>query len=224
MFSTVNNYVIITENATVSGTFTSWTATINIGVYGTRTPDVRTLTQTVPAYVVQTLQGADLPSGKYLILTGPTTFTTTATILPNEAGYFYDVKAPSSATQCYPISAYIETGTARQVTYAMQQVYTTASNAPPETIWVTSTELLGPEYGKSPHGMEPGQYCGGVCGFCELFYPDVSVFYWPVPSPNTACLTSTASAQSSLNARALYASPRGLPGNDSILVSDGFTL
>ena len=224
--STFNDFDIITETFTVNDSVTRRIATINIGDYAGFTPYEVTLTETVAAYVVETLQGAGISDGEYLTLIGPTTFTSTVTVASGQAPYYYDARPPSSATQCYPTSVSIETGTARQVTYATQEILTAASDAPAKTIWKTSTELLGPAYNEDPVGMEPGQFCGGLCGFCNLYYPTVSVYYWPVPSPNTACLTSSTAAPSypGLNARVLHPHPRSLANNDSILVSNGIRL
>ncbi|MCJ1318272.1 hypothetical protein MMC15_003600 [Xylographa vitiligo] len=38
--------------------------------------------------------------------------------------------------------------------------------------------------------LAPGDRCGGSCGHCELYFPEVNVYYWPPASANTACLTT----------------------------------
>ena len=93
--STFNDYDIITETFTVNGSATRRMATINIGAYVGFTTYEVTLTETVAAYVVETLQGAGLSDGEYLTLTGPTTFTSTVTVASGQLDYYYDVK-PSS--------------------------------------------------------------------------------------------------------------------------------
>ena len=146
------------------------------------------------------------------------------------------------------------TGTERYLTYAQQLTvitpgdvltsftFTSGSYSPiydtksvATTIVSTITTLLGPGPDTDPNGAVPGEICGGVCGACNIFFPSVSVYYWPVTSQNTACLAGNSAAASSaavsLTARAVDAYPRGLEahpralnGNESILVLDGFTL
>lgn len=86
-------------------------------------------------------------------------------------------------------------------------------------------------------GAPPGMMCGGACGLCEIIFPTAYVYYWPIVSPNTACLASTASNCSTpvtkrevydLPAGKIVAEPRslaGLPDSVSTIVnSNGFTL
>ena len=87
-------------------------------------------------------------------------------------------------------------------------------------------------------GYAPGVICGGLCGDCKVFFPEVFVYYWPVASPNTACLDSTTQASAitaapavpsgSVLARNIPVQARGLSGvsgSDGTLVnSNGFTL
>lgn len=154
---------------------------------------------------------------------------------------------PTSATQCYGTGVTTEPG--RYVTYAEEvtlitgpetvtqtsydisghTTYITNTYTAPTTIFTTLTTILGPPPDTDPNGALPGAVCGGICGACALYYPTVNVYYWPVASPNTACLvgSTTEAAPASVIARDIHgyqAVPRQLSGNASTLVSDGFTL
>ena len=76
----------------------------------------------------------------------------------------------------------------------------------------------------------PGMSCEELCGYCRLFFPSVSVFYWPVPDASTACLASsnstpsTASVQnSSVTVHARSPDDNG-SGPSTIVNEAGFTL
>ena len=110
----------------------------------------------------------------------------------------------------------------------------------PTTIWTTfGAEINRFEYPDSlpghgnPDQPDPAVACGGLCGLCELLFPTVHVYYWPVPFPNTACLTTqdVATVGSNQTYSTTYTAaiqPRGLSkitDTESTLVnSEGFTL
>ena len=105
----------------------------------------------------------------------------------------------------------------------------------PTTVYCTMTDhLVAPQFVGGPlynPPKPPGQRCGGQCGSCMLFYPLVTVHYWPVSDANTACLSashnsSTLLALDTSTASGLTVRRRGiseLPAGVSTLVSDGFT-
>ena len=87
-------------------------------------------------------------------------------------------------------------------------------------------------------GCAAGVICGGDCGSCKVFFPEVFVYYWPVPSPNTACLSpatqpspitaATAIPSGGVSARNIPVQARGLSGvsgsGGTLVNSNGFTL
>ena len=85
-----------------------------------------------------------------------------------------------------------------------------------------------------PLPPDPAVVCFGACGRCEILFPTVHVYYWPVPSPNTACLTAQYAATAAVSQAnlsiytAAAVQPRGLSkltDTVSTLVNpDGFTL
>ncbi|MCJ1403421.1 hypothetical protein MMC11_006644 [Xylographa trunciseda] len=102
----------------------------------------------------------------------------------------------------------------------------------PSSIYSTSTAnfdniLFGPD------AYFPGNVCGGMCGMCNIFFPTVFVYYWPVSSQNTACLvTGNSTSATSLVKR--YQHQSGIPvkarglsavtaGVSTLVNSDGFT-
>ena len=94
---------------------------------------------------------------------------------------------------------------------------------------ITSTILNF--YPDSPGDQSmPGMSCEELCGYCRLFFPTVSVFYWPVESANTACLASGNSTPSTAAPHdpRVTAKRRSPDGNDAgpttIVNSAGFTL
>ena len=173
--------------------------------------------------------------------------TVTFTIPANDDAPVNEAPPASTATQCFGTGPYI--GTERYLTYAEQLTvinagdvftsytyengkYSTIGNTASvaTTLVTTITTVLQPPPDTDPNGAVPGEICGGFCGACNIYFPSVSVYYWPVATPNTACLSGStvAPSQASLTARGveagLIAHPRALDGNGSILVSDGFTL
>ncbi|MCJ1396931.1 hypothetical protein MMC11_000123 [Xylographa trunciseda] len=72
----------------------------------------------------------------------------------------------------------------------------------------------------------PGLRCGGICGSCAILFPTVSVLYFPVASPNTACL-STTMAPGNMSASGIMVHARGLSGlsgdGSTLVNSNGFT-
>ena len=78
--------------------------------------------------------------------------------------------------------------------------------------------------------LAPGDRCGGSCGHCELYFPEVNVYYWPPASANTACLTTNSATTITpgnsrhglhANLRALSDVPEGVT---TVVNSNGFTL
>ena len=105
--------------------------------------------------------------------------------------------------------------------------FVTATFIGPTVFSVTTTQDLF--NGLTPGDQVPGLRCAGLCGYCAVLFPTVSVLYWPVASPNTACLSTVTSTQAPSNssgpgvvvkARSLS----GLSGSGSTLVNpQGFT-
>ena len=181
------------------------------------------------------------------VLAGPTTFVSVFTEGSDLVGEgVFAAAPPTSATQCYGTGVTTQPG--RYVTYAEEVTFITGPETVTQTsfdasghtiyitntytaatsIFTTITTILGPLPNEDPDGALPGEVCGGLCGACNLYYPTVNVYYWPVASPNTACLVSaTTTTSASVIARDIYgypAIPRQLSGNASTLVSNGFTL
>lgn len=187
-------------------------------------------------------------------LTGPTTFTTVHDVnaAQNGADQLRNPPPPTSATQCYRMATSIPPD--HSVTYAElitvitegQVVATTSfveyrfkdggvSYSPTTsvstytagtTIYATFTTVLGPAYDTSNEQGPIGEHCAGNCGSCDLYFPSVSVYYWPVASANTACLgnATAATAQARALSKGIGLHPRALNGAGSTLVLDGFTL
>ncbi|MCJ1284959.1 hypothetical protein MMC26_004296 [Xylographa opegraphella] len=233
-------------DAAVSNTSSSLTVTPFTNSIEPYTPIIFTYTNTVAAGLTETLVGPDNTQDVTFVLAGPTTFVSVFTEGSNLAGEgVFAAAPPTSATQCYGTGVTTQPG--RSVTYAeevtviagpetvTQTTYDTSGHTihitytytAATTIFTTITTVLGPPPDTDPAGAEPGQVCGGICGACNLYYPTVNVYYWPVASPNTACLVSaTTTAPPSVMARDIYGYPvipRQLHGNASTLVSNGFT-
>ena len=132
-------------------------------------------------------------------------------------------------TITYTASTGISTSVAAVLKTFSQEdpAYSTVTYAKPTTIWSTLTADLNPVPDTDPNG-DPNldDYCADMCGNCNIYFPTVNVYYWPVSSPNTACLSgiSTAPTPASMAARGFRAHPRQLSGNVSTAVLDGFTL
>lgn len=115
----------------------------------------------------------------------------------------------------------------------MVYVTWTAPKTAPTTVSLTLTEQI-PFHNDGQSlvgeaGQIPGAACGGRCGFCQLYFPTVYVYYWPVPSPNTACLSSSEGGSTTAKSKSSTGSikPRPLTKNrtnTSMIVSKGFTL
>ena len=234
-------------HAAVSNGSSSITVTPFTNRIESYTPVVFTYTNTVAAGLTETLVGPENTQDVTFVLAGPTTFISVFTVGSNLAGEgVFAAAPPTSATQCYGTGVTTQPG--RFVTYAEEvtfiagpetvtkttydtlghTVYITNTYTAATTIFTTITTVLGPPPDTDPAGAEPGEVCGGLCGACNLYYPTVNVYYWPVASPNTACLVSaTTTAPASVIARDIYGYPvipRQLSGNASTLVSNGFTL
>ena len=85
----------------------------------------------------------------------------------------------------------------------------------PTIIYTTITTRLNFDV-QGPKAL-PGDVCGGKCGICQLYFPTVYVYYWPVSSPNTACLGTPNSSLTAMDVQ-----PRGLSspsGNVSTIVN-----
>ena len=98
----------------------------------------------------------------------------------------------------------------------------------PGIAYITRTQTLSAAFTVPLGGNRPGERCGGSCKACSLYFPSVNVHYWPVESPNTACLTSTVAGPdlSKQMKRGLKVVARSLevPRGVSTLVNDeGFT-
>jgi len=188
-------------------------------------------------------------------ITGPTTFITTLSAAWNHnAGIFAGSNsADPHCTQSQNLSQ-LEAG--RFVTYAeswtvltagqtvtdlvpqgiiaqgQATAYTNVTWTGPTTASITLTTVLLPfvNIGEGPlGGNAPGAVCGGRCGFCQLYFPTVYVYYWPVPSPNTACLSSSTDgvATARFNSSIMVVKPRSLVKDSpdaSTIVFNGFTL
>ncbi|MCJ1402626.1 mucin 5B, oligomeric mucus gel-forming [Xylographa trunciseda] len=233
-------------HAAVSNTSASITVTPFSNSIESYTPIVFTYTNTVAAGLTETLVGPDNTQDVTFVLAGPTTFISVFTEGSNLAGEgVFAAAPPTTATQCYGTGVTTQPG--RSVTYAEEvtfipgpetvtqttydtsgnTIYLTSTYTAATTIFTTITTVLGPPPDTDPAGALPGEVCGGLCGACNLYYPTVNVYYWPVASPNTACLVSaTTTAPANVIARDLYGYPvipRQLNGNASTLVSNGFT-
>ncbi|MCJ1380810.1 hypothetical protein MMC17_003919 [Xylographa soralifera] len=249
-FSILALILLLAQNihvrATVSNISSSITVTPFTNSIEAYTPIVFTYTNTVAAGLTETLVGPNNTQDVTFVLAGPTTFISVFTEGSNLAGEgVFAAAPPTSATQCYGTGVTTQPG--RSVTYAEEvtfiagpetitqttydtlghTIYITNTYTAATTIFTTITTILGPPPDTDPAGAEPGQVCGGLCGACNLYYPTVNVYYWPVASPNTACLVSTTTtAPASAIARDIYGYPvipRQLSGNASTLVSNGFT-
>lgn len=112
------------------------------------------------------------------------------------------------------------------------KVFTTFTG--PTTIYETITTLLGSGWSGIDQPAGPSNdVCGGICGICQLFYPEVFVYYWPVTPPNTACIQANSSSSFLVSSHDLYSSDikinrRGLSKViaevSTLINSDGFTL
>ena len=100
----------------------------------------------------------------------------------------------------------------------------------PASVYQTQTTLLAPPINVDGENVSPGDVCAGACGFCQLYFPTVYVYYWPVATPNTACLSTSyvASSQYNLSSTGITVQPRGLSGIaegvTTLVNSEGFTL
>ena len=106
----------------------------------------------------------------------------------------------------------------------------------PGTIYQTVTDALFQGDIGSPtfqNVIRPaGERCGGFCGSCGIYFDLVHVYYWPVASANTGCLSAsnaTATAMTAVNTfgKGVIVRPRGLSqltGETTLVNSDGFTL
>ncbi|MCJ1395104.1 Mucin-21 [Xylographa bjoerkii] len=232
-------------HAAVSNISSSITVTPFTNSIESYTPIVFTYTNTLAPGLTETLVGPDISQDITFVLAGPTTFVSVFTAGSGVEDYIYAAAPPTSATQCYGTGVTTQPG--RYVTYAEEvtfitgpetvtqttydtsghTIYVTKTYTAATSIYTTITTILGPPPDTDPAGALPGQVCGGLCGACNLYYPTVNVFYWPVASPNTACLVSaTTTSPASVIARDIHGYPvipRQLSGNASTLVSNGFT-
>ena len=222
---------------------------------GSATEDFITLTETftVGNLITETLVGPSQKGEYAFVLTGPETVVLTFT--GENGDYVHAAPPPSTATQCFGTGVTTEMG--RHVTFAELQtiikgptVVTSTSYGyavsagvtgtdygtftlrttytAPTTISTTFTTVLGPLPDEDPAGALPGEICGGVCGGCAVYYPTVSVFYFPPATQNTACLTTAAPVLPTQKRRDMVGGypieAREIAGNASIVVMDDFTL
>ena len=240
---------------TVTGPTTFVTVySYDAGIEGSIFKPSWTYIETLPNPITEAFEALLQSTTILFTLTGPTTFTTVYDVnaARNGADQLRNPPPPTSATQCYRVATSIPPD--HSVTYAElitvitegQVVATTSfvvyrlkdggvSYSPTTsvstytagtTIYATFTTVLGPAYDSSNEQGPIGEHCAGNCGSCDLYFPSVSVYYWPVGSANTACLgnATAATAQARALSRKAGPQPRALSGAGSILVSDGFTL
>ncbi|MCJ1438064.1 hypothetical protein MMC27_007451 [Xylographa pallens] len=98
------------------------------------------------------------------------------------------------------------------------------------TAYCTFAQFLAAwQYERNELYLTPGNRCGGGCGQCQLYFPEVNVYYWPPASANTACLStnSTATFTPGNRRRGLRANLRALSdvpvGVTTTVNSNGFT-
>ena len=175
-------------------------------------------------------QSLDPQSGRFVTYAVAETTEAAGAIATLATGVTTGVIAYSVLTTItYTAPASISTSVAAVLKTFPEQypAYTTVTYAKPTTIWSTLTADLNPVPDTDPNG-DPNldDYCADMCGNCNIYFPTVNVYYWPVPSPNTACLSgaSTAPTQASMAVRGFRAHPRQLAGNVSTAILDGFTL
>ena len=81
---------------------------------------------------------------------------------------------------------------------------------------------------------DPGNICAGACGDCELYFPVVYVYYWPVEGADTSCLVGGNSSQQHQpvaggnSTGGIPVQARGIEGNKrdgatTVVNADGFT-
>ena len=238
-------YAIITGPTTFETTFTVWTQDggAAVTVY-TLTPEIIPYTQTLD-------EGTQIIEVPYeatysdVTLLGPTTYVATFTGLGDndkvlDGTQITDAHCSQTATFYQPnhTVTYVTTvailtagQTLSTVAWWIEDTtFHTETFTGPTTILFTTTAQLSPEL-DDPIQMEPiGRICDGICGACSLYFPSVYVYYWPVASPNTACLTAIstiAPSQGGAGSSGIVARPRALRervDGTSTLVSNGFTL
>ena len=95
----------------------------------------------------------------------------------------------------------------------------------PNNVYATlTTDFWDPFAGGAPMVFIPGQVCGGACGVCQLHFPTVSVYYWPVSSPNTACPGISPNSIPQNNTK-IQARTLDVTGNQTMSVdSNGYSL
>ncbi|MCJ1377736.1 hypothetical protein MMC17_000832 [Xylographa soralifera] len=234
---------------------TTWIATlsaeypINTAVHTEELPSVGVFTYTlnegtevidVPVWPQQTLSPVTLIGPETLVLT-----------ITHEYDEFVEAGSISGDPHCS--ASTVASNPNRMVTYATFATILTAGETlitavptlpnpgdgfvattftGPTTISITLVADLLDIDAELPYGTSPGQVCAGECGFCQIYFPTVFVYYWPVPSPNNACLgeSENAAANISLTARDRIIVPRSLPGlagfsgsGSTLVNSDGFT-
>ncbi|MCJ1382305.1 hypothetical protein MMC17_005418 [Xylographa soralifera] len=242
-YLTVNGPMTVTVTAPSNGSIFQETYAV-VGTF-TQTVDEGTLTDGV---VVGTSVSA-------VTLVGPTTYVVTVTKLwdnPNLGGLFAGFDTADS--QCYQrftdsgqselaghtvllktqvgILSEGETLTKQCIdgiigytNSARNYTFTTAGTA-----YCTFGQFLAAfEYDQNELYLTPGDRCGGACGACQLYFPEVNVYYWPPASANTACLTtnSTTTVAAGNRRRGLHANLRALSGVPegvtTTVNSNGFT-
>ena len=188
-------------------------------------------------------QVIDGPTYSTLTLVGPTstTLTVTESGLPWNGQYLPSLYVPQSTDRCHwnqtgPYTIDFRTALIESTLVLKDgEAFTFFGNTDVKTYTgpvsevITSTYLN--YYPDSPGDQfEPGMSCEELCGYCRLFFPSVSVFYWPVTDANTACLTSGNSTPTSTNfhdprVTARRRSPQdGGSGPVTIVNEAGFTL
>lgn len=186
-------------------------------------------------------------------ITGPTTWIATFTAnwnIPEKIQAGIDAEDPhcsqtaeyTQAGHSLTYARYITTLTERQTETILMtegimtggilgaQTYINSTFTGPTSVYETRTTLLAPPINVNGMNISPGDVCGGRCGFCQLFFSTVYVYYWPVATPNTACLSTSyvASSQYNLSSTGIPVQPRGLSdfseGASTLVHPDGFTL
>lgn len=139
-------------------------------------------------------------------LTGPTTVTLTAKVPYGVADFMHYLFETFDATDPFCASAKAKVrveadftrtilrkspiatlGAGTTITTSLYEgnKYVTHVFSGPSTVYYTTVQQVAP--GILPIGGS--DRCGGYCGYCFIHFPLAYVYYWPVESPNTACLT-----------------------------------
>ncbi len=100
---------------------------------------------------------------------------------------------------------------------------TDSSSLVPSRLTTYTTEKVPGWNGYGVGPQEPDKWC---CGTCEVYFPLIDVFYWPVAGANTSCVTVSSDVNSTDHDTPPHrARPRGITpqAGQSTVISDGFT-